>query len=215
MKEKYESQIAFYEVMADLIELRDKSTGGHVRRTKLYMEVLINGCIEYNIYRNELSKWDMESILLAAQIHDIGKIGVDSLILNKPVKLTNTDRKIIEGHVNDGTDVIFKINERIPANDLTVHALHVIRDHHEKWDGSGYPFNLKGNDITLEGRLMAVIDVYDALTSDRPYKKAFTHEEAAKIIEESSGTHFDSQIIEVFKKIQYKFAKINKEEKSC
>jgi len=142
-------------------------------------------------------------------LHDVGKIAISDLILNKPGPLTNEEFEIMKSHVSVGVEAIERIMSETKEHAFLHHALLIAGAHHEKWDGRGYPNGLKGSDIPLEGRLMAIADVYDALISERPYKKAFTHEEACKIIEDSAGTHFDPVLVEVFKRVEDKFLNIN------
>jgi len=185
-------------VIADLVETRDETTGGHIERTQVYIELLVNEMLRSGIYKDELSAWDKSIFLSSAQLHDVGKIGISDLILNKPGKLTDEEFDIIKQHCDKGELVISQIIERA-ANDVFLHhAKKFAAYHHEKWDGTGYPKGLSGENIPLEGRIMAVADVYDALVSKRPYKEPFSHEQAVKIIQKDSGTHFDPQIVEAF-----------------
>ena len=198
-------QNAVLATVSDLVEFRDKQTGGHIARTQRYMKALIEGLIKTDLYSETVSRWDLSVVLLSAQLHDVGKIAITDLILNKPAKLSEDEFEIMKSHVSVGVDAIKKIMSNADEHEFLHHALLIAGSHHEKWDGSGYPMNLKGLEIPLEGRLMAVADVYDALISERPYKKAFTHEEAIKIIEEGAGTHFDPDIIKVFRMVEDEF----------
>jgi putative two-component system response regulator len=141
----------------------------------------------------------------------VGKIAISDLILNKPGKLTPEEFEIMKTHVTVGVDAIKRIMQNAEDHAFLRHALLIAGTHHEKWDGTGYPAGLKGKDIPLEGRLMAVADVYDALISVRSYKKAFTSEEANKMIEDGAGTHFDPVLIEVFRKVASEFARAARE----
>jgi putative two-component system response regulator len=143
-------------------------------------------------------------------LHDVGKIAITDLILNKPGKLTDEEFEIMKTHVTIGVDAIKKIIGNTKEHEFLRYALIIAGTHHEKWNGTGYPKGLKGTDIPLEGRLMAIVDVYDALISERPYKKAFTHEQANKIIEEGAGTHFDPILVEVFCGVEAEFSRIAK-----
>ena len=210
-KEVFNLQNAVISTVADLVEFRDKLTGGHVARTQEYLRALIDELIRKNLYVDEVEKWDMDFFLPSAQLHDVGKIAISDLILNKPAKLDDDEIVIMKTHVAVGVDAIQKIMSNTVEHAFLNHALLIAGNHHEKWDGSGYPYALKGFDIPLEGRLMAIADVYDALISERPYKKAFTHEEACKIINEGSGTHFDPALIEIFNGIKDRFEKAAKE----
>ena len=207
-KEVINLQNAVLTTVSDLVEFRDKHTGGHVARTQMYLKALTEEMIREGIYSDDIKGWDMDFFLPSAQLHDVGKIAISDTILNKPGKLTPEEFEIMKTHVTVGIDAIKKIMSNTNEHAFLNHALLIAGNHHEKWDGSGYPAGLKGTDIPLEGRLMAIADVYDALIAIRPYKKAFTHEEACKIIEESSGTHFDPVLVDVFRKIESEFARV-------
>jgi putative two-component system response regulator len=153
----------------------------------------------------------MDFFLPSAQLHDVGKIAITDLILNKPGKLTEEEFEVMKTHVAVGVDAIEKIMNNAEEHAFLRHTLCIAGTHHEKWDGSGYPMGLKGLNIPLEGRLMAIADVYDALISERPYKKAFTHEEACEIIESGAGSHFDPVLVEVFRKVEDEFARVAQE----
>ncbi|MDR2870761.1 MAG: response regulator [Deferribacteraceae bacterium] len=193
-------------VIADMVESRDKVTGGHIERTQHYLELLINELIHTKMYATEVASWDMSLLLPSAQLHDVGKITISDTVLNKPGKLTNEEFDIIKTHCMEGEQLIDKIISKTDNGIFLEYAKRFAGYHHEKWDGSGYPRGLAGADIPLEGRLMAVADVYDALVSERPYKKAFSHEEAVEIITKSSGTHFDPDIVRIFLNVASEFA---------
>ena len=197
--------------VADLVEFRDKFTGGHIARTKLYMKALIEELGRKKVYQEEIATWDMDFFLPSVQLHDVGKIAITDLILNKPGKLTPEEYEIMKTHVTVGVDAIEKILDNTAEHAFLRHTLYITGTHHEKWDGTGYPMGLSGMNIPLEGRLMAIADVYDALISVRPYKKAFTHEEACKVIEDGAGTHFDPVLVDVFRGIKHEFARIVEE----
>ena len=205
-KEVINLQNAVLSTVADLVEYRDELTGGHVNRTQLYLKALADELVREKIYLDEMEEWDMDFFLSSAQLHDVGKIAIGDRILNKPSKLTTEEFEIMKTHVAVGVEAIEKIMKNTTEHAFLNHALLITGTHHEKWDGSGYPGGLKGRDIPLEGRLMAVADVYDALITVRPYKPAYSHEEACKIIEESGGTHFDPVLVDVFRNIKGKFA---------
>ena len=196
-------QNAVLGIVTDMVEYRDKLTGGHVSRTQFYLKTMIEGSIAEGTYAEELKKWNMEYFLLSSQLHDVGKIAITDLILNKPGKLTEEEFEIMKTHVTIGVDAIEKIMQNADEHSFLNHALLIAGTHHEKWDGTGYPMGLKHNNIPLEGRLMAIADVYDALISVRSYKKALSHEESCRIIEDGSGTHFDPVLIKVFVKVKH------------
>jgi putative two-component system response regulator len=193
-------------VIADMVEGRDKVTGKHVERTQRYLELLVNELIRTETYTDQIAAWDMSMLIPSAQLHDVGKNYVSDSILNKPGKLTDEEFVAIKRHCADGEKIIESIIAKAECkDDFLLHAKKFAGEHHEKWNGKGYPRGLAGEEISLEGRIMAVADVYDALVSERPYKKPFTHEQAMEIIIGDSGTHFDPQIIEAFKNVAEDF----------
>ena len=177
-------------------EYRDNETGKHVLRMS-HSCALLAGQIGY-------SREQCEIILHASPMHDIGKIGISDTILLKPGRLTPEERTIMETHVLIGADIL---------DGAEIELLEVARTialtHHEKWDGSGYPNKIKGAAIPLEGRICAIADVFDALTSERPYKKAWPVEEAVANLQENAGSHFDPALIEAFMAILPKICEIN------
>ena len=192
-------------VIANMVESRDKITGTHIERTQMYLEILINELIRTNCYVDEMQSWDMSLLLPSAQLHDVGKIVVSDIILNKPGKLSPEEFEVIKTHTMEGERIIDLISEKTHGDGFLHHAKMFAGWHHEKWDGTGYPRGIKGEEIPLEGRIMAVADVYDALVYERPYKKAFSHDEAVTIISEGSGKHFDPKIVEAFMNVADKF----------
>ena len=195
--------------LSELVESRDDVTGGHINRTQSYLRILLNALLQGNRYRDEVSSWDIELVLQSAQMHDIGKISIDDSILRKPGKLTSDEFEKIKEHAEIGRKIIERIEASTSQQAFLEQARILAWTHHEKWDGSGYPYALKGEEIPLQGRLMAIADVYDALISDRPYKKAFSHEEAVKAIKSDSGTHFDPALVELFLSVSDEFNKIS------
>jgi putative two-component system response regulator len=197
--------------VVDMVEFRDKYTGWHVIRTQRYMKALLDEMTKVGVYADEISGWDINSVVQAAKLHDVGKIAVPDAILCKPGRLTDDEFGQMKSHVEAGTDAIERIISNTNDYSFLNHALHIAGTHHEKWNGSGYPLGLKGKNIPLEGRLMAIADVYDALISARPYKEAMPHEKACKIITEGAGTHFDPVLVDVFEKTKGVFEQIAKE----
>jgi len=190
--------------LADIVENRDANTGGHIDRTSVYMNILVEAMIENTVYDEDTKNWDVDSVVSSARLHDIGKISIPDLILNKPDKLTDEEFDVIKTHPEVGMRMIEQMTERTGDAIFLRNAKLFAAYHHEKWNGTGYPYGLKETDIPLHGRIMAVIDVYDALVSDRPYKKAFSHEKAVSIIMEDAGSHFDPLIAKIFYMIQDK-----------
>jgi putative two-component system response regulator len=205
-------QSSIINIVAEFVEFRDVLTGEHISRTQKYVELLINRLIEDGIYSEEMLSWEnMGYVVPSTQLHDIGKIFISDAILNKPGKLTPEEFETMKTHVAKGVEAIRRLAEKGENKLFLQYAEIVAGTHHEKWDGSGYPAGLKGLEIPLLGRLMAIADVYDALTSARPYKKPFPAEVAAGIIYKDSGTHFDPVLVDVFKKVEGDFARIANE----
>ena len=194
--------------MADFIEFRDDFTSRHVRRTREYLKLLTEQLIKDRIYTEEVMKWDINVMLLSSQLHDVGKNAISDSILNKPGKHTPEEFDIMKTHVQKGMEAIDEMEQSSDVADFIKHAKLFAGTHHEKWNGSGYPCGLCGEDIPLEGRILAIVDVYDALISERPYKKAFTHDETVQIIIDGAGTHFDPVLVAAFEKLKDAFVKI-------
>jgi putative two-component system response regulator len=194
-------------MVAELVGLCDSITGGHVYRAQQYLRFLIEQLIREDVYTDEISEWDVGVVLNSAQLHDVGKIAVSSAILNKPGRLTDEEFEIMKAHVQIGVNAIERIEAAEPQREFLRHAKIIASAHHEKWDGSGYPRGLRGESIPLEGRLMAVADVYDALASARPYKEAFAADEVERIMEEGRGVHFDPVLVDVFHAAAGRFAR--------
>jgi len=199
---------AVFDTVVDMVEFRDSYTGGHIIRTQLYVQALIEEILRTGVYADEVADWDMHSLLTAAKLHDVGKIAVSDAILSKNAKLEQDEFETMKSHVNAGVDAIDRILRKTGEDDFYNHALRMAGTHHEKWDGSGYPIGLKGYNIPLEGRLMAIADVYDALISKRQYKEPMSHEQACGIIEAGAGTHFDPTLVDVFRNIKGQFKQI-------
>jgi len=189
-------------VLADMVETRDKGTGGHIERTSEYIEILLKEMKERGLYADEMKDWDIEKMISSARMHDLGKISITDTIINKPSKLTDNEFEIMKNHAKEGERIIDEIISRTGERDFLYNAKLFAGTHHERWDGNGYPRGLKGTEIPLQGRIMAIVDVYDALVSERPYKKAFTKEEALEIIMQNAGTHFDPKIAELFYEVR-------------
>jgi putative two-component system response regulator len=199
--------------VTDMVEFRDQLTGGHILRTKLYLKTLLYEMKTAGVYAGDVYAWDEDTFLSSAQLHDVGKIAIPDNILRKPSKLDPEEFEIMKTHVTVGVDAIERIMGKTREHAFLQHALHIVGTHHEKWDGSGYPIGLRGKNIPLEGRLMAIADVYDALVMVRPYKPALPPEEAKNIIQEGSGKHFEPLLVDVFLSVEEAFREIaNKEE---
>jgi putative two-component system response regulator len=191
-------QNSMVSVLANIVENRDKETGGHIERTSAYIKILLEEMANRGVYLEEISGWDTEKIISSARMHDLGKISITDIIMNKPSRLSEEEFEIMKTHAEEGERIIDEIISQTGEGEFLRNARLFAGCHHERWDGSGYPHGLKGEEIPLQGRIMAIVDVYDALVSERPYKKAIADEEAVKMIMEKSGAHYDPKIAEVF-----------------
>ena len=203
-----ELQNAVLRTMAELVECRDDITGAHIERTQSYLRILLNEMWKCGLYWDEVSSWDIELLLQSAQMHDVGKIAIEDRILRKPGKLTPEEFEKIKIHSAFGAKIIERIKTSTSQQEFLEHACILAYTHHEKWNGSGYPNGLSGLDIPLQGRLMAIANVYDALVSERPYKKPFSHEEAVEIIMNDSGIHFDPALVRLFVAVADEFNQV-------
>jgi putative two-component system response regulator len=192
-------------VLADMVEGRDKDTMGHNDRMAAYVKILIKAMEERGVYADEIRGWDIEKTAFFSRLHDMGKIIISDTILNKPGKLSGEEYEQMKFHTTEGVRIIDRMIKQTGEIDFLSNAKLYAEYHHERWDGSGYPYGLKETDIPLHGRIMAVADAYDALVSKRPYKEAYTNEEAVNIILANSGKQFDPKIVEVFLDVQEQF----------
>jgi putative two-component system response regulator len=196
--EVLELQYAILKTMSNLVECRDDITGGHVERTERFLRILVDEMLRQKVYQEILNTWDINLFLQSAQLHDVGKIAIRDNILMKPGPLSMEEREEMKKHTSFGETVIEKIQEGARESVFLAHAKIMAGTHHEKWDGTGYPRGISGTGIPLQGRLMAIVDVYDALISVRPYKKAYPATEAVQIIKEGSGVLFDPNVVKIF-----------------
>ncbi len=195
--------------LASLAETRDNETGNHLKRTQNYIRALSIKLRDHPRFRDFLTEDNIESLYKLSPLHDIGKVGIPDAILLKQGKLTVEEFEIMKQHPLLGGNAIATAENGMSAPNRFLHiAREIANGHHEKWDGSGYPLGLKGNDIPISARLMAVADVFDALISHRIYKRAYTHEEAVTYIVQERGTHFDPDVIDAFLEIQEEFRRI-------
>ena len=188
--------------MADMVELRDKNTGEHIKRTSFYVELIANQLYKEKAFPEILTDDYRKNVILAAPLHDVGKIKISDVVLNKPGKLTDEEFALMKTHTSEGKKIIDMALEGITGNTYLEVARDMAAYHHEKWDGSGYMEGLKGEQIPLSARIMAVADVFDALVSKRSYKEPFPYPTALDIIKKESGTHFDPRIVEAFLEVQ-------------
>ncbi|MCL2000060.1 MAG: response regulator [Planctomycetes bacterium] len=190
---------------ADIVEKRDHGTGGHIGRTSEYIGILVQAMLERGVYSDELHDMDIDLLVSSARLHDVGKISVPDNILNKPASLSMEEFEIMRTHTVEGEKIIAQIASRADDHEFLNHARLFAGYHHERWDGKGYPYGLRESSIPLQGRIMALVDVYDALISERPYKKPYTHEKSVRIIMENAGTQFDPLITDLFYEIRDQF----------
>ena len=187
---------------ADMVENRDQVTGGHVERTATYVRILVDAMLSRGVYVDEIGALDIEQFISSARLHDIGKVAISDVILNKPGKLTGDEYEIMKTHTTEGERIINQMMSRTNDVGFLWNAKLFAGSHHERWDGKGYPRGLAGTDISIQGRVMNIADVYDALVSERPYKKPFTADEAVKIIMEGAGSQFDPSIAAIFYEVR-------------
>ncbi len=190
------------ESMAAVAETRDPETGGHIKRTQHYVRAVAGQLKRAGHCRQILSKEYLDLLFLSAPLHDIGKVGVPDHILLKRGPLTEDELKVMRLHAEFGRQVIHSTAQHIEGDNFLAIAGDIAATHHEKWDGTGYPKGLRGEDIPLCGRIMAVADIYDALISRRCYKEAFPHDRAKAIMRELCGTTFDPVVLDAFLAIE-------------
>lgn len=183
---------------AGLVESRDGVTGGHLKRTSLYYSVFIEHLTTIPKYKEQLTDSTIKKACRAAPLHDVGKIAVADAVLCKAGALSDEEFRQMKMHSIIGGEIFKFIRERIPDREFALIAEQIARYHHEKWNGKGYPEGLKGEEIPLVARIMSIVDVYDALTSERPYKKPFTHKKSMTMIAAKSGLDFDPDLVVEF-----------------
>lgn len=195
--------------MASLAETRDSDTGNHIRRTQHYVKALAEQLCTHPGFADYLTPQKIELLFKSAPLHDIGKVGIPDRILLKPGRFTSEEFEIMKTHTTLGRDAIAHAEALLgtPVEFLSM-AKEIAFSHQEKWDGSGYPQGLRGRDIPVPARLMALADVYDALICRRIYKPAMSHDQAVAIIVQGRGSHFDPEMVDVFVQIQDQFRSI-------
>ena len=198
---------------ATLVENKDGSTGGHIKRTTTYVKLLAEELRHRGIYQEELTDEYLENLYKAAPMHDIGKIAVPDIVLQKPGRLTEEEFQIIQEHTLRGGEIIKETFGHLENEQYTKMAYEVARHHHEKWNGKGYPDGLKRGEIPLCARIMAIADVFDAVSEKRCYRDAMPLEQCFEIIAKGSGQAFEPLLVEVFldirEKIEYEHHLIN------
>ena len=194
--------------IAALAESRDNETGEHILRTQEYVKALAFQLAKHAKHSDLLTLDYIDLLHKSAPLHDVGKVGIPDSVLLKPGKLTDEEFEVMKGHVQIGADALSIAEKRMGESSFLTLAREIALTHHEKWNGSGYPNALKKEEIPLSGRLMALADVYDALTTKRVYKPAFSHEEAKLIILQDKGKHFDPEVVDAFLAIEEEFKAI-------
>ena len=184
--------------MADMVESRDSDTGAHVAKTAAYVRIILQGLKRNGYYAEKITDKYMRDVEMSAPLHDVGKINIPDAILNKPDKLTDDEYEIMKSHTIAGRKIMENAISSMEGDNYLKEARNMAAYHHERWDGKGYPEGLHGEVIPLSARIMAVADVFDALSSARVYKPAFPFEKAMQIIKDGSGTQFDPKCVEVF-----------------
>ncbi len=191
--------------LSKLAESRDNETGEHLDRMCEYVKVIAEELSKIPKYSHVIDTAYINNIYAAAPLHDVGKVGIPDNILLKPGKLTSEEFEIMKRHTSIGADTLRAVLKEHPRNEFIRLGIEIAESHHERWDGAGYPNGLVGDEIPLAGRILAVADVYDALTSKRCYKEAFTHERSFNIICEGQGSHFDPEIVNAFCRVEQRF----------
>lgn len=205
VKEISDSQLATIYALSKLAESRDDETGFHIERTQILCKLLGRRLYGSGHFSKDINATFIEDIYQAAALHDIGKVGIPDCIFLKPSKLTSEEFEIMKTHTTVGAQTLKIAHNKYPRNTFLRMGIEISQSHHEKWDGSGYPAGLVGNEIPLPARIMSVVDAYDALRSKRPYKAAFSHEKSVDIIREGSGKHFDPVLVSEFMSIEGQF----------
>jgi putative two-component system response regulator len=201
-------QLATIFALAKLADSRDHDTGAHLENTQILCKIFTERLSLFPQFQYIMDATYIKNLSAASALHDIGKVGIRDAILKKEGKLDADEFNEMKKHTTIGANALREVDEKFPDNELIRMGIRIAESHHEKWDGSGYPQGLAGEAIPLEARILALVDVYEALTSARPYKPAFSHEESRDIIVKSRGTHFDPVLVDGFLTIEDQFAQI-------
>jgi len=204
--EKYQDAIAFS--FAELVDCRDETTGGHLKNSTRYFHVLLEEALEKGYYKDILRPEEVGDLLRSATLHDIGKIGINDDVLRKTSPLDYHEYEYMKTHTTLGKEAFEKIIRETGGTRWLYLAKDIAYCHHEHWDGSGYPNGLKGEEIPIYARIMAIADVYDALTSSRSYKDAYPHQRAMEIILGGKGSMFDPELVELFEAANDRFEEV-------
>jgi len=197
--------------LAKLAEYRDEGTGTHLERIREYSKIIAEEMVKNPRHADHITPEYIDDIYQSSILHDIGKVGIPDAILLKPDKLTDEEFDVIKRHTNLGGDAITAIESQIEGQSFLALGKEIAYNHHEKWDGNGYPRGLSGEGIPLSARIIALADVYDALTTKRFYKEAFSHKRSRQMIVDLKGTHFDPEMVDVFLALEDEFNRIRRE----
>jgi len=200
--------------LAKLAEYRDKGTGAHLERIREYAKIIAREMAGLPVYKGYITEKYIGDIYQSSILHDIGKVGIQDSVLLKPGKLNAEEFNIIKRHTVLGGDALAEIESQIEGRSFLILGKEIAYYHHEKWDGTGYPDGLKGENIPLSARMVAIADVYDALTTKRFYKEAFTHEKSRGIIISLRGSHFDPNVVDAFLTNEKTFSRICTEKRT-
>ena len=197
--------------LAKLAEYRDEGTGTHLERIREYAKLIAEALAKNPKYAGHITPEYVDDIYQSSILHDIGKVGIPDAILLKPAKLSDEEFDVIKRHTILGGDAIKAIEAKIEGQSFLALGKEIAYNHHEKWDGSGYPRGLSKESIPLSARIIALADVYDALTTRRFYKEAFSHKRSRQMIVELKGTHFDPEVVDVFLALEDEFNRIRRD----
>lgn len=209
VKEITEAQMATIFALVKLAESRDDETGNHIERTAELCRLLASLLRKHTDYKELIDEKYIENIYKASPLHDIGKVGIPDAILLKKGRLSKDEFEIMKTHVDIGYKTLKEVHSQYKGNSFLQMGMDITKTHHEKWDGTGYPRGLEGQDIPLSGRIMALVDVYDALRSKRVYKEAYSHDKSLNIILDNKAKHFDPLLVEVFADSHLEFMKVH------
>ena len=202
------AQLGAIFAMSKLAESRDPETGEHLERMREYCKVLSEHLGKLPQHQAMIDQEFIDNVYAASPLHDIGKVGIVDSVLLKPGKLTVEEWSVMKSHPIIGAETLREVDRQHPGNSLIRMGIDIAESHHEKWDGTGYPYGLKGTEIPLVARILALGDVYDALTSKRCYKEAFDHHKSRTILQENAGSHFDPDVVDAFLATEDEFQRI-------
>jgi len=202
------------QTLLSLTETRDAETGRHSRRTQMYARILAQELSTHPEYRDYLTAERIDLLASLAPLHDIGKVGIPDQILNKPGALTPDEMAEMRKHPTLGREVIVKAEQQVGVHDDATLAMakDIVYTHHERWDGTGYPQGLRGTGIPIPGRVMAIVDVYDAAVTRTLYRRTMSHDDTVKFIMAGKGTHFDPAVVDAFVRAASVIEHVSREE---